>query len=185
MSFLRRLNRLFTLKAFSDERGVSAVEFALVAPILIMAYLGLAELTLGMMASRRASHLAATIGDLAAQSENLTMANITDLYNIGTSMLDPFDAGTDLKICITSVTMASDNRAKVDWSEGHNVSPHTAGAVITTIDTTQLPVGDSLMMTEVSYDFVSPVGHFLPGTTRFSDVFYHHPRNGAMVTHTG
>ena len=63
----------------ADKRGVSAVEFALIAPILIMIYLALAELTLGMMASRRTSHLAATIGDLAAQSENLTDANITSI----------------------------------------------------------------------------------------------------------
>ena len=93
MGILRRLANMVRLRGFlADKRGVSAVEFALIAPILIMIYLALAELTLGMMASRRTSHLAATIGDLAAQSENLTDANITDLWSIGTSMMQPFSA---------------------------------------------------------------------------------------------
>jgi Flp pilus assembly protein TadG len=182
MTFMRRLNRLFSLKAFSDERGVSAVEFALVAPILIAAYLGLSELTLGMMASRRASHLAATIGDLAAQSETLNDANITDLYAIGASIMDPFVLGTsDLEIRITSVTMGADEKAKVDWSDAQNISPYSVGATISSIDTTQLAVGDSLMMTEVKYNFTSPIGNFLPMHPVFSDTFFHHPRNGTAV----
>ncbi|MCR6659287.1 MAG: pilus assembly protein [Asticcacaulis sp.] len=113
MISLRRLNRLVTLKAFGkrfagDGRGVSAIEFALVAPVLILLYLGMAELTLGMMAARRVSHLAATVGDLAAQSQTLTPTNITDLWAIGANMLDPFPtSGTSLRIRLTSVTMQS------------------------------------------------------------------------------
>ncbi len=181
---LRKLNRLLRLKAFADDRrGVSAIEFALVAPILIMAYLGLSELTLGMMASRKSSHLAATIGDLAAQSETLSSANITDLFAIGSSMLQPFDTtGSKLKIRLTSVTMQTNNQATVDWSAVQNMTAYTKGAPIAAITTTQIAAGQSLMMTEVEYDYTSPVGNFLPGQSAFKYTFYHHPRNGAMVT---
>ena len=183
---LRRLARLFTLKAFAkDERGVSAIEFAMVAPLLIMAYLGLAELTLGMMASRRTSHLAATIGDLAAQSENLTDANITDLWAIGSSMIQPF-ATSPLKMRLTCVTMTS-NLAKVQWSKGYNgLTAYGNGNTIASITTAQISNGESLMMTEVQYHYTSPFGDFMPevfdGQRDFNDIFYHHPRNGAAVT---
>lgn len=184
---LRRLARLFTLKALAkDERGVSAIEFAMVAPILIMAYLGLAELTLGMMASRRTSHLAATIGDLAAQSENLTSANINDLWAIGNSMLEPFST-TPLQMRLTCVTMVS-NVATVQWSHGKGGLADRTGSV-PEITTAQISNGESLIMTEVKYTYTSPFGNFLPtvfpGQRNFSEVFYHHPRNGAMVTNTG
>lgn len=183
---LRRLADLFRLRGFArDRRGVSAVEFALVAPILIVAYLGLAELALGMMASRRASHLAATIGDLAAQSETLTDANITDLFAIGTSMMDPFATGTNLKMRVTCVKMIS-SKATVQWSDVQNWTKNSG--VITTITTTQLAEGESLMMTEVEYNYQSPIGlfvgseyNFLP-SANFKDTFFHHPRNGAAVT---
>ena len=186
MGILRRLSRLLRLRSFaSDTRGVSAVEFALIAPILIMTYLALAELTLGMMASRRTSHLAASIGDLAAQSETLTNANVTDLFAIGTSMLQPFVTGTDLKIRLTCVTMGTDNKAKVIWSDAQYMTPYTVGSTIATITTAQISAGESLMMTEVEYKYTdpisSPLADFLPGSTPFKDTFYHHPRNGAAV----
>jgi Flp pilus assembly protein TadG len=38
-----------------DRRGVSAVEFALIAPVLVIFYCGLAELTQAMMAQRRSA----------------------------------------------------------------------------------------------------------------------------------
>jgi Flp pilus assembly protein TadG len=185
MGILRRLNSLVRFRGFwSDRRGVSAVEFALIAPILIMIYLALAELTLGMMASRRTSHLAATIGDLAAQSENLTDANITDLWSIGTSMMQPFATGTNLKMRLTSITMQSNKVATVNWSQAQNMSKYATGASISSVTTDQIAVGESLMMTEVEYDYDSPIGNFLPGTSKFTDTFFHHPRNGQAVTNT-
>ncbi len=185
MGLLRPLANMVRLRGFlGDKRGVSAVEFALIAPILIMIYLALAELTLGMMASRRTSHLAATIGDLAAQSENLTDANITDLWSIGTSMMQPFDTGTSLKMRLTSITMQSNKVATVNWSQAQNMTKYSTGAAISSVTTDQIAVGESLMMTEVEYDYVSPIGNFLPGTSKFTDTFFHHPRNGQAVTNT-
>ena len=61
----------------ADRRGVSAVEFALIAPVLIVFYFGIAELTQAMMASRRASHVASSIGDLVAQEQSVTNAEMT------------------------------------------------------------------------------------------------------------
>ncbi len=180
---LRRLADIVRFRAFwGDRRGVSAIEFALVAPILIMAYLGLSELTLGMMAARRTSHLTATIGDLAAQSDTLTDANITDLFAIANSMMAPFSTGTSLKIRLTSVTMGTDNKARTDWSKAQNMTPYADNTVLSTITTAQITANQSLMMTEVEYDWVSPIGNLLPGTSAFKDTFYHHPRNGAKVT---
>jgi Flp pilus assembly protein TadG len=182
MGILNRLARCIRMKSFiEDRRGVSAVEFALIAPILIMTYLAMAELTLGMMASRRTSHLAATIGDLAAQSETLTNANVTDLWAIGSSMLQPFDAGTNLKIRLTCVTMGADNVARVNWSDSKNMDEYADNQTMANITTDQISPGESLVMTEVEYDYVSPIGKFLPGDTNFKDTFYHHPRNGTAI----
>jgi Flp pilus assembly protein TadG len=182
MTVLSRLANCVRIRGFlKDRRGVSAVEFALIAPILIMTYLALAELTLGMMAGRRTSHLAATIGDLAAQSEALTDANVTDLWAIGSSMLQPFATGSDLKVRLTCVTMGADKVARVNWSDGHNIAEYADGSTIATITTDQISEGESVVMTEVEYDYTSPIGEFLPGDTHFKDVFFHHPRNGTAI----
>lgn len=165
-----------------DEAGVSAAEFALIAPIMILFYLGAAELSGGLMASRRSAHLASTVGDLVAQSDTLTSADISDVFSIGASIMDPMPTGINLEIRVSSVTMAANQQAKVDWSKGQNMSPYAVGDVIGTITTAQLPVGQSLIMTETNYHYTSPVGHLLPGITNFSQTVYNYPRNAGKVT---
>src|SRR3954471_24418606 len=102
MGLFRRFRR--------DERGVSAVEFALIAPFMILLYFGLVELCQALIAERKASHVASAVGDLVAQSESVTKAtggsgptSLVDIYSIGSSIMAPFPT-TDLKIGITSVT---------------------------------------------------------------------------------
>jgi hypothetical protein len=81
--------------------------------------------------------------------------------------------------------MDVNNTARVNWSVSSQESayPHNKkGAQITAITTTQIAAGESLVMTEVQYDYTSPLGgFFVPTGTQFKDVFYHHPRNGAAV----
>jgi Flp pilus assembly protein TadG len=186
---LSRLNALarFQWRFRKDKRGVAAVEFALVAPILILAYLGMAELTLGLMAARRAEHLTSTIGDLASQSDNLQVLDIDDLFDIGSSMLPPFPAGKALQIRLSEVEMNTQNQAVIVWTQNQywTGAAYTQGTVVPQITTAQLAQGQYEIMTEVEYDYVSPIGNFLPGTTKFKYTFYHHPRNGSQVTQVG
>ncbi len=171
-----------------DHEGVAAIEFALVAPVLIIAYLGMADITLGLMAARKTSHLAATIGDLASQSDNLTASNISDLWTIGASMLSPFNTTVGLKMRLTEVEMNTNNQIVVMWSKStSNWSSDGLGVstAFPAITPTQLPVNQYLIVTDVEYDYISPFGKFLPGTTVFTYTFYHHPRNGTQVTNIG
>jgi len=177
------------LRFLLSRKGVAAIEFALIAPILIMIYIGLAELGLGMMASRRTSHLGATIGDLVSQSESVTLANINDIFDIGTSILEPFAAGNNLQLRVSCVRMGTDNQAHVYWSDARNwlgaayqeIIDGTTGTVITDITTDQLPVGENIIMTEVRYQYQAPVTKFLPAPVTFSYRFLHHPRSAGMV----
>ncbi|MFT3997206.1 MAG: pilus assembly protein [Asticcacaulis sp.] len=181
---LRRFN---SLRFFKAHDGAAAVEFALIAPILVVIYIGLTELGLGMMANRRTSHLAATVGDLVAQSESVTAANLTDIFDIGTSILQPFEGGTNLEIRVSSLKMGTDNKAHVEWSDDRNwtgtpyVENATTGTVITSVTTSQLPVGEYLIMTEASYTYTAPITKFLPAPVTFNYTFYHHPRSGGDV----
>ena len=72
-SLMRRLAR--------DETGVSAVEFALIAPVMILFYAGMVDLCQGYMAVRRTSHVAASVADLTAQSRDITKADIDKVLN--------------------------------------------------------------------------------------------------------
>ena len=51
-----------------DERGVSAVEFAMLAPVLIGFYFGMAEFCQGFMAQKRMGHVTSMVADLVARA---------------------------------------------------------------------------------------------------------------------
>ncbi len=115
-----------------DRRGVSAVEFALVAPVLILIYFGMAELSQAMMAQRRVSHSASAIGDLVTQSNAVTVNGVTsgttsklsDLFSAASTILSPFDTAP-LKLRVSSITgvaSGSNVTPTVDWCDAQNAT---------------------------------------------------------------
>lgn len=59
-----------------DQRGIAAVEFALLLPLMLMIYMGLVELSRGMRAAQKMDIVAHALSDLTAQI--LPAANATD-----------------------------------------------------------------------------------------------------------
>lgn len=156
-----------------DERGVSAVEFALLAPVLIAFYFGMAEFCQGFMAQKRMGHVSAMVADLVAQEETVAIANLDDIFDIGSLIMKPFPTAA-LQQRVSSVTRTA-GVARVDWSRGDGMAPRAVNSTIT------LPVdliadGESVIVSEATYDYDSPVDYFMPGITRFSHIYYLRPR---------
>ena len=63
------LNRAAPLmRAYVEcKRGIAAIEFAFVAPIMIIFYFGMSEIALAISADRQISHTASVVGDLSTQ----------------------------------------------------------------------------------------------------------------------
>ncbi|MDO1558979.1 pilus assembly protein [Brevundimonas sp. 2R-24] len=183
-----RLRRIATFRG--DRRGVSAVEFALIAPAVCAFYLGLSEMCQGYMAVRRMGHSAAAVTDLLSQDQVVTRDNIDDAMTIGALLMRPFST-TGLRQRVSSVTIDNQRRAKVDWSRGSGLSARAAGSTVTLPDdmiTTNnnspkvLNIGDSILMTEVEYDYDSPVDYVMPALTRFTQTYYLRPRRSDSIT---
>lgn len=172
MGLFRRLAR--------DKRGVSAVEFALIAPVLIAFYFGLAELTQAMMAERRASHTAASIGDLVAQSTQISDSTITDVFSIGKTIIAPFPT-TSLKMRVSSVIANASLSPKVAWSNGDGLTPLSVGSTASVPSGLLTVSGDSVIISEVQYSYDSPVDFFVPQAVTFTKTFYLRPRKSDNV----
>jgi Flp pilus assembly protein TadG len=165
----------------SDHRGLAAVEFALVAPIMILLYCGLAEFTMAMMAERRASHAASVVADLVAQTSQITGSEVTDVFTVGNAIMDPFPT-SPLKLRITSVTADTNAHPKVTWSQGSGLGALTTGAAVSGFPPNLLAAGDSVIQADVQYAFTSPLQILLPNAITFSNTFYLKPRASASVT---
>lgn len=172
IGFLTRLAR--------DRRGVSAVEFALIAPAMIAFYFGIAETTQALMAERRAGHVASAVGDLVSQVSQVNQKDITDIFAIATTIMQPFPATTQLEIRVTSISSDASNVAKVDWSKAQNMTELASGTVMT-LPSGVLNASQSVVMSEVSYSYSSPVNFFIPRAITFKRKFYLRPRKANKV----
>ena len=181
------MTRFNPLTFLSDRRGVAAVEFALLAPMLVMGYFGVAELTEGLMASRKVSTVASTIGDLTAQAASTTPSQIADIFSVGQLVMQPFSTtGQILTMRISSVTVDANSVPRVDWSQGQGLVPLVNGAAVTLpsasgANTPFIASGQSVIMAEAHYQFSSPVAQYLPQTSDLHDTLYMSPRQGTQV----
>lgn len=173
--FLRKLAR--------DRRGVSAVEFALIAPAMVASYFGMAEITQALLAERKAAHAASAIGDLVSQSSSVSSSDITDIFEIASTIMKPYST-TTLKMRVSSLTGDSSGTPKVDWSSGSGLTALTTGATVTGVPTGVIAAGQSVVMSEVTYSYDSPVDLMMPNAVTFTRKFYLRPRKSDKVAKT-
>lgn len=162
-----------------DERGISAVEFAMLAPVLIAFYLGLSEFCQGYMAQKRMGHASAMVADLVAQEESVTAATVDDVFDIGTLIMKPFSAAT-LQQRVSSISRTG-GVATVDWSRSDGMTARTVGSTVT-LPADLIADGESIIMSEATYDYDSPADYLMPAITRFSHSYYLRPRTSDRTT---
>jgi len=173
---LRSLRRLR-----ADVAGVAAIEFAFIAPILITMYFGVAELTQAMIAQRRTSHAASTVGDLVAQSTCVTDANLTDIFTVGQAIVSPFPVAA-LKLRVTSISANAAGTTTVDWSVGSGMSGFGTGSAIA-VPAGVISANQSIVRADSSYTYTSPVNYILPSPVTFTNTYYLRPRLSDKTTH--
>jgi len=110
----------FAQRFVKDLRGVVAVEFALILPVMVVMLTGLAEVSNLMMAERRVSGAAHAVADLIAQETDVTNSDLDDIFQAAALIMEPFDSG-DLTIGAVSVRYAdADGTPFQDWSDAFN-----------------------------------------------------------------
>lgn len=179
---MERLGGGILTRLRGDKRGVSAVEFAMLAPVMIAMYFGLAEFCQGFMAQKRMGHATSMVADLIAQRDVMTGAQIDDIFKVGTLIMKPFSA-TPLKMRVSSVTRGTDGVAKVDWSRGSGLTARTTGSTVT-VPSGMIANGETVVMSEATYDYDSPVDYMMPAITKFSQTFYLRPRSVDKIVYT-
>jgi Flp pilus assembly protein TadG len=166
-----------------DKKGVSAVEFALIAPILIASYFGLAEMCGAMLAERKASLIASEIGDLTAQRTTMNTAGITDIFSVATTVMTPMPT-TTLNMRISSISADSTDKIfTVAWtkSQGNWTTALAQGQTVT-MPAGLLAANATIIRSEVQYTYSSPVSDFIKTPLTFNETFYLVPRQSAAVT---
>jgi len=166
------------LRFARDRKGVSAVEFALIAPLLIAIYFGGIEVTTAVAIDRKMTLVAHTVADLAAQSSKLTEAEITDILKASVAISAPY-ATSNLKVTVSSIEIDANGQAKISWSRSYNGTAHKEENV-SLPDVLKVP--GSLIWGEASYDYKPMFGSTVfKASITLGDANYMRPRISSVV----
>lgn len=125
---------LLAKRFIGDKRGVAALEFALIAPVLILLYLGTVETTEGINVNKDLGRAATMVADLVTQQTTVTTAQLGDIMKIGQATVLPYRRDTP-QITITSIDISAAGNATVLWSRrvvnGTESRPFNAGSAAT------------------------------------------------------
>ena len=170
-----RLRKMFR----GDQRGVSAIEFAFIFPVMITMYMGAVDVSQVLTADRKITTLASTVADLVAQAESVDNSSMSDIYSAATEIVAPFP-DTDLSIVITSIELDEDGDPEVGWSDAHNGTPRSSVGGVTIPDG-MIEAGGSVILAEVEYSYDSILTKFVGDNFELSDAFFLRPRQVAVV----
>jgi Flp pilus assembly protein TadG len=157
--------RSTSIRRFSEDgRGVAIVEFAMLAPLLILFYIGMAEICQGLMAERRTHHATSAIGDLVAQAAQVNATEVGEVFMIGGVIFEPYPTEGRLRLRVSSVKVDPQGVPKVTWSEARDWTERGQQSVV---DLPEVPSsgggsadflrpGESAIMAEAEYEFVTP-----------------------------
>lgn len=163
-----------------DKRGVSAVEFAMLLPLMVTLYLGTVEVSQGVGIDRKVTLTTRTVADLASQVSSINNADMTNLLNASSSVIAPYDA-SKLKVTVSAVSIDANNVAKIAWSDTLNGTKRAVGSTVTL--PAALNVANTMLIwSEVSYSYTPTIGYVITGTLNLSDQIYMRPRLSDTVT---
>jgi Flp pilus assembly protein TadG len=142
-----------------DRRGVAAIEFAFIAPVLLAMYFVTMEISQGIETSKKVSRISSMVADLVTQRSSVTQADLQAIMDIGASTLQPYNRSVP-KIIITEISISNDENdptATVAWSRkidgGVFGIGETAGDDATVPDSLKIP-GTSLVRVESDLNYL-------------------------------
>ena len=164
-----------SLRRFAqDKRGVSAVEFAMLLPLMITLYLGGVEVSSAIAVDRKVTLVARTLGDLVAQSTSVNATDMTNILNAATSVVQPYSSSL-IKVTVSRVDVDANGVAKVVWSKTLNGTARAANSTVT-LPAALNTANSSLIWAESQYAYTPTIGYVITGTMTLKDQIYMRPR---------
>jgi len=164
----------------ADRRGLSAVEFALLLPLMLTLYLGSVEVSNGIAANRKVVITARTVSDLAARMRTITNADMTNILGASSAVIAPYSVGS-LQVTVSEVNIDANGKATVAWSDSLSGTPHSVGEILSIPAGLTVP-NTSLILGEVRYNYDPTFGYVLTGTFTLKSQMYMTPRLSTTVT---
>lgn len=101
----------------TDRRGVAAVEFAFIAPVLLVLYLVTMEVAQGIEANKKVGRIGSMVADLVTQQQQISKDELEAIMQIGAAIIQPYNR-TQPTVEVTAIKISDEDtpKATVVWS---------------------------------------------------------------------
>lgn len=148
-------SRLLTF--LRDRRGVAAIEFALIAPVLVLLYFGVVDIANWYMMQRRLVLAGSTMADITTQSPGTVTGTLLNKYWTGVG--DIIAPLTTSNVNLTLRNYRKDgSTAKRQWgySRGTDCSGNMSAAQLVALSGAEMSEGNDILIAQVCTT-VSPI----------------------------
>jgi Flp pilus assembly protein TadG len=180
---MMRLRRQIWRRFAKSTRGVAAVEFAMVVPVLSLLFLASFDGGRAIAVYMKVRAASYTLAAITNQYATISDTDMTGIFNATTDVLSPYATGP-LALTVSGITIDASGKATVSWS---STQGGTARGVPSTITVpAKLDIANSyLVLSEVSYLYTPMFGYFGNGTAiSLSDYLYVTPRSTSTIART-
>ncbi len=181
MSILARIARCYA-RFTGDCRGVSALEFSVLVPVMVTLCLGSVEATQGLGANRKVELTAHALANLATQYTDITNADMSNILNAGSAIISPYSA-TNLKEVVSEISINAQGVGSVVWSDTLNGTALTVGQTVSVPSSLAVP-NTYLVLAQVQYSYNPTYGYVMTGTLTLSDQSFMQPRESSSIART-
>lgn len=189
--FARRLRRGLR-RLIGDREGVSLIEFAFMAPILVSLLIGSFEIARFVLLNQKLNRLASNSSDLVTRSETMSEKELDNIFAAGEFITSPFRMTSKGVVVISSVSNPGPDDTTppvVNWQQRSDILVTFPSEVGVEGGAAVLPAGLSLragqdiIISEVIYDFEPIMFADMTDKTLYH-VSFHRPRLGELTSLT-
>lgn len=169
------------LRFLADRRGVSAVEFCLIAPVLILLFLGSVTLFTAFSNSVMAEKASFTVADLLSRKTTVTTGDLQTVDALFQAMLPKSHGTTTFRV--SSVKMAN-GALDVAWSWPRSPLTALKKADLASLHLPGVAEGDSVIVLETTVGYTPLAASVGLSAGSYRNIVANRPRFTSAVVKT-
>jgi Flp pilus assembly protein TadG len=189
-------------KLWNDSNAVAATEFAMVAPFMLLLYVGGVELGDGVAINVKVSATAHSIADMVSQNTSLSTSQMQNILTGASAIIAPYpvnngQGGSIMSVTVSEVSSDANGTLTLRWSQSFNGTSFGPGRTSLAANGSYGPItlptslngtpgnpnnpnnqndNVSFILGEASYAYTPNLGYTISGTVNLGDSYWIFPR---------
>ena len=167
----------------SSTRGVAAIEFAAILPVLAVIFLATFDGGRAIATYMKVRAATYALASITNQYSTIASTDMSSILGASSVIMAPYNSTTPV-VTVSQIEVTSATAATVEWSASQGGTARTVVPPLPTALETSSTYPVYLIFAEVSYSYTPLFGFFGSGGITFSDNLYTTPRGVSCIVYT-